>query len=49
MWQSTDGSPGNNKTKSPQLSDNVPGMGPRDCSVFRHGNLAQFKSMLIKR
>lgn len=49
MWQYTDGSTGNNKTKSPQLPDNVPGMGPRDCSVFRDGDLALFKSMLIKR
>lgn len=49
MWQYTDGSAGNNKTKSPQLPDNVPGMGNRDCSVFRDGDLALFKSMLIKR
>jgi GH25 family lysozyme M1 (1,4-beta-N-acetylmuramidase) len=49
MWQYTDGSASNNKTKSPQLPDNVPGMGPRDCSVFRDGDLALFKSMLIKR
>jgi GH25 family lysozyme M1 (1,4-beta-N-acetylmuramidase) len=48
MWQYTDGSAGNNKTKSPQLPDNVPGMGQRDCSVFRDGDLALFKSMLIK-
>jgi len=49
MWQYTDGSAGNNKTKSPQLPDHVPGMGPRDCSVFREGDLALFRSMLIKR
>jgi GH25 family lysozyme M1 (1,4-beta-N-acetylmuramidase) len=53
MWQYTDGATGSNKTRSPQLPDNVPGMGPRDCSVFRngdrYGDLALFKSMLIKR
>jgi GH25 family lysozyme M1 (1,4-beta-N-acetylmuramidase) len=49
MWQYTDGGTGSNKTKSPQLPDDVPGMGPRDCSVFRDGDLALFRSMLIKR
>jgi GH25 family lysozyme M1 (1,4-beta-N-acetylmuramidase) len=49
MWQYTDGSPGSNKTRSPQLPDDVPGMGPRDSSVFRDGDLALFRSMLIKR
>jgi hypothetical protein len=49
MWQYTDGSPGSNKTRSPQLPDDVPGMGPRDSSVFRDGDLALFRSTLIKR
>jgi GH25 family lysozyme M1 (1,4-beta-N-acetylmuramidase) len=49
MWQYTDGATGSNKTRSPQLPDNVPGMGHRDCSVFRDGDLALFRSMLIKR
>ncbi|HET9627564.1 MAG TPA: GH25 family lysozyme [Kofleriaceae bacterium] len=49
MWQYSDGDPGSNQTRSPQLPDNVPGMGPRDCSKFRGGGLAQFQSLLIKR
>jgi hypothetical protein len=47
MWQYAGDS--TNMTRSPHLPNKVPGMGLRDCSVFRHGDLALFKSILIKR